>query len=385
MRQRNWPTAIITTVSILAATYYFVACSPVQFDSIPTPPVVGVVQQCQGNVCTSHHTDQVTSGSGAADILFVVDNGGSVSDIQATISDKFAHFVQGLAGLDYRIGIATTDVSSNESDTPNNYPRHYGSNPNSVNGDGRFQDGRLIQLSDGSYFVTPQTSNPSGVFAAAIKRDETQVCAQNGYAAAACPSDDPRGIYAANLQIQRNEQHFFRSGVGLNVVIISDDDERNQVNFPNRPEGNYDQPSSLVATANQAFPNNPLRVSAIITKPGDSACYNQRHGRDGNPNLFGFYGVLYSQLVNQTGGYIGSVCDGNYSTVLNSIASSVSGQISGFQPLACTPINNQYTVVYTPRLAQNITTTANWSTKTVTFDQPLPANTTASIEYDCAQ
>jgi hypothetical protein len=377
LRRRNDLTSLFAYVSMVLALYYFVACAPVQFNSVPMPVTPGVVEQCANGSCVSHHTDQISSGAGSADILFVLDNGGSVSDIQKTLASRFARFIQSVSSLDYRIGIATTDVSTLVSDTPLNYPRP-------VNGNGALQDGKLVQLSDGSFFVTPQTSNAVQVFSQAIQRPETATCEGSGYNASSCPSDDPRGIYAASLQIQRNEQHFFRDGVSMNIVIVSDDDERNTSGFPGRPEASYDQPSSLIAAAAQHFPNNQFRASAIIIKPGDTGCYNQRFGRNGNNQLYGHFGDLYADLVQRTGGYLGSVCDSDYSNVLNSIATTISGQVSEKQ-IACTPVNKKFVVTFVPQPAQDITVTADWLSNTLHFSQPLPASTTANIEYDCKE
>ena len=56
------------------------------------------------------------------DILFVVDNSGSMADEQANLAANFNFFIDQVAGtVDYRIGIVTTDLDSQVEVSPRNY------------------------------------------------------------------------------------------------------------------------------------------------------------------------------------------------------------------------------------------------------------------------
>jgi len=60
---------------------------------------------------TSHEDQFIQRTAEASDILFVVDNSGSMTEEQQALVDNFSHFIQYLAGtaLDYHIGVVTLD------------------------------------------------------------------------------------------------------------------------------------------------------------------------------------------------------------------------------------------------------------------------------------
>ena len=51
-------------------------------------------------------------GACKADILFVVDNSGSMYEDQVELATRFPKFLEAINNLDYNIAITTTDVSS---------------------------------------------------------------------------------------------------------------------------------------------------------------------------------------------------------------------------------------------------------------------------------
>lgn len=358
-----------------AYLFYAVSCAPVQFSGVATAAGATAVT-CTNKVCTTTHNDQLVIQSQPADILFVIDDSGSVSDVQANIAQKLGTFMQAVSGLDYRIGFTTTDISSNVSDTANNPPA-------AVNGNGAYQDGHLIQVdSSGDYFITPSTPNAASAFANTIQNPNTTTCVDSGYHN--CPSGDPRGIYAANLLINNNYNSFLRPNVPLTVVIVSDSDERNSGTLANLyPQGNLDLPATLISNFQAAYPSTSLVVDAIIVAPGDTACYNQRYHRNGDPYLFAWYAPIYASLVSQTGGVLGSVCESDYTTQLGQIGNGISQQ-SQTLTLACTPVNNQYTVSFSPQPSTTITSSANWTSNQISFNQVIPSGTTVTVSYSCS-
>src|SRR6185436_15414002 len=98
-------------------------------------------------------------------------------------------------------------------------------------GYGAFQDGKFLQFTNtshqgsGLYVINKNTPNAQDLFQGTIQRSETLACDQSGFSAAACPSTDERGIYAANLAIKSGQHSFFRQGAHLALVILSDENE----------------------------------------------------------------------------------------------------------------------------------------------------------------
>ncbi len=361
----------------------FVSCSPVKFAVEQEPakaygPNIVMPVSCSSGLCLQHHSDTKIAGPGKADIIFILDNGGSVADVQGRIAAQFSNFLNSISTIDYRIGIMTTDISSQISDTPYN-----------LNGNPALQDGRLVKLTNGQYFITPQTPDPQGTFAANIHRPETDVCLANNYQDSHCPSQDPRGIYAANLMVNSNYQNFLRPNVQTTFVIISDDDERNSTDLSKYgyPQGANDSPATLISNFASHFPGKKLKVSALVIKPGDIACYNDRYGRNGNPDLFGHYANIYASLVSQTGGVLGSICSNDFTAELGAIATGMDGseQVTSAD-FVCQPYKNKYQIKFLNTDGSNApatTVTPDFSNRKLQFASPLPANVKAVIDYDC--
>jgi len=367
----------LKTGVVIGTVSYYVACAPVKFGADNSAPS-GPTLKCTGSSCYQEHNDQITIAKEPIDVLFIVDDSGSVSDVQANIASRFNSFLNQLGQLDYRIGITTTDISSSVSDTRNNPPAV-------TNRYGALQDGKLIQVAgSGDFFVTPLTPNPAAAFGNTIQLPETATCANSGYEPSQCPSGDPRAIFAANLLIDANPHGFLRPSVPLTIVIVSDSDERNSLDLATEgyPQGHNDLPATLIANLNAKFPGKSLVVDAIVTKPGDTACYNARYGRDGNPHLFAWYARVYAELVTKTSGVLGSVCASDYTAQLGQIGAGVSQQAKTIT-LACQPQGNTYSVTFSPQPSTTINTNVDWATKKLSFSAPPAPGTVVTVSYHC--
>ena len=377
--------------SILVASFAllvladFVSCSPVQFEKQQLAPqnagpaIVSPVS-CTGGVCTQHHQDTTTGANPQANILFILDTSGSTTDIQASLASNLSGFVNGLSGVDYRIGLITTDVSSVASDTKNNFP-------DAVNLSGALQDAKLVALSSGSNFLTPQSASTE--ISAPQIAQAASACVSSHYNAAACLSDDPRAIFAANLFVSGNSGGFIRSGVPTTFVIISDADERNSNSLApyGYPQGTADAPNTFISNFHGAFPGTPLRVDTLVVQPGDSGCYDQRHGRDGNPLIYGFYAPIYANLAQQTGGVLGSICNSNFTAQLGAMPSAIpaSAQINSLG-MTCRPAHDAYTLNFTNMSGAPVSavpSTPDLANKKINLSSPLPVNVKAVLSYDC--
>lgn len=283
-------------LSMLAVSY-FVGCSKVNFEkeeaSAPVPCADGCVKPAADT-----QTLKIVGGGATVDILFVNDNSGSMSFEQNEMADSFSSFVQSLdqKDLDYRIGIITTDVSTaaTQSANPNEPNLHTTNNEaRAINQNGALQDGNLIKLSDGGYFITPSTANREALFAEAIRRGdggkETEKCetflkssvstaqgstAYNDALKVNCASGDERGIFAASLAVSKNSASFIRQGAQLAIVIVADEDVRSGAY--GKYGGSYshrlalqDLPTTLLSNIQSKHPGKQVSVHSIIVKPGN--------------------------------------------------------------------------------------------------------------------
>ena len=111
LRFRFWLTAAIVGM--------FVSCSDVAFRNDPSfNRCQNFNQDCVTVDGEDHFDYQVCSGNEKVDILFVDDNSASMYTEQTKMGDKFPDFADALSGLDFQIGITTTDLAQGGSLLP---------------------------------------------------------------------------------------------------------------------------------------------------------------------------------------------------------------------------------------------------------------------------
>lgn len=337
---------VLLTLSLLETS-----CSKVEFKSQPNNSCVQTNQQYGSDACTTSNGYNVYSYSlttGKVDILFVVDNSRSMYTEQTEMANRFSGLASSINSLDWQIAVTTTDIST----SPNN------STPNDANGSGTLQDGKLIYFPNGSKFIRKSDSNTQSQFEQTIMRPETQVCEANG---SPCPSNDERGIYAANLAVELastrgnvGSNRFFRPDAHLAIVILSDEDERSNGGNIANDNGLYDLqtrdlPETLVRNVESSLgPGKIFSVHPIIVKPTDSSCNSQEKTQAGTSGSFDRYGNIYAELAtpnsalqalgNIVDGHLGDICATNYTSELGDMGQIITQNVSIIQ-LACAPIN----------------------------------------------
>lgn len=247
----------------------------------------------------------VTSNN-KADIIVVVDNSGSMSAEQASMAARFGTFLDQLNGLDWQVGIVTTDMSANA-------PK---------------KDGRLLEISGlaGQYKLTSgmDLNQAKQFFAKTIQRPASE---GSGY---------EQGIAATYRAVLRNAEAssssnpnngFLRSGAVLSVVVVTDADETNPAGtqVQNRPE-------NLVNLVKNTYPGKAFGFHSIIVRPDDLACLNLAgSGNEG-------YGYAYASASALTGGVVGTVCSQDYGSQLAAMGRATIDLIASAN-LSCAPID----------------------------------------------
>ncbi len=217
---------------------------------------------------------------GLADILFVVDNSGSMSDSQQKLADSFETFINWLVGgqVDYRIAITTTDMLD---------PAHQG----------RFQGNPKV--------LTPTTPNVVAAFQAnATVGDEG--------------SGDEQGLIAALAAVtaplaQVENAGFLRDAARLFVVFVSDENDSSPQSVDHYRNG-------LLAVKG----GDPSKLFvAAIAGPSPFGCFVFPEQADAGPR--------YEEIVDDTGGLFGSICETNFGTILQDLAFEVVSVQSVFE------------------------------------------------------
>jgi len=334
------------------------------------------------------------------EIVFVMDNSGSMADEQLKMAQAFPSIVSymDLQNLDYRIAITTTDVRTEN--------QAYIFKYNSA------KRGDFIKFSDGSYYLTPKSENIESLFSAAIQRPESRDDSNPG-------SDDERGIYAANLSIMNNQKTgFFRKGSHIAWVFVSDEDVRSTGIWSsyfgvNLPEA-LDYPATLVENISKyVSPNNTTSAHAIVIRPnqysstGQNQCFNLQNSQANRRAAYGYFYLymtnpnhnpLRSDLRNKTyaqifgdrllPGTTGSICDSSYSQSLGSMVQTINqaaaygNQNKTVYELPCRHLRDTLTFDHKP---QNLQVDLINEGSSVRLSRPLTNTEYLDAELECEQ
>ena len=325
------------------------------------------VNTVDGSICYDQYDYTIDTMSQPKDILFVVDNSGSMYFEQQRMGNMFPNFINMLQDVNYRIAITTTDV-----EVP-------GNPADNVNGFGAFQNGNLVPFEtdrfylDGSLAVTSEQD----LFEDTITWEQTDICERNNYVDLFCPSGDERGILAAYLTMEKNPDSFIRPIGHMALVILSDEDEGSQGNLI---DPSIEEPRNFIAEFKDMYPNKSLSVHSIIIQPGDTQCLNNQRN-PGHPP--GFYGNTYNELTSLTqDGIQGDICasNQNYSAQLEDMGESIS-QVR--EVLPCSPVDGDVQIDFIPEPNFPITYTLNESQNEIVFSRGLPSGTEVRFRFSC--
>ena len=221
------------------------------------------------------------------DILFVVDNSGSMSNDQTNLSVNFSSFINFALTLnvDYHIGITTTDTEGNFNPF----------NPNSTPG----------QLVGNPPWVDRNTPNAIDTFKNNVKVGDSGSADEKGLAGAYLALSDPQ----INTPPPNGNQGFMREDAPLFIVIISDEADKS-------PETidfylNYFQ--NL-----KRFRQDYFTASAIV---GDTPNGCTR----ASDNTTAQAAPRYIDFATRSGGLWETICTDNWSTTLETIGSHAFG------------------------------------------------------------
>jgi hypothetical protein len=342
----------ITFLALYLVAGLWTGCSEVSFQEAPKAACNGFNQACVLEVVGDkkynvfEYTETVPQP--LVDILFVDDNSKSMIIEQEKMGERFPNFLASIGGLDWRIAVTTTDIFA--------------------------QGGNLLEFSPGLRILTPSMSGSDALFKSTIRRSEIG-------------SGDERGIYAANLVIDRKSQNqFFRDSAHFAVVILSDEDERSYGGTLSSgtqtidPLESYDFPETFKSNVtNKLGSSKTTSVHSIVIKPGDSACKQMQD----NQTHIGQYGTIYALLSQMTQGILGDICASDYGAQLATIGNQIVKHISSMK-LACEPATGaglEPVIIIKPQTSPATQGTINGDQ--IFFDHPLPAGTEISLKYRC--
>jgi len=240
----------------------------------PDEPLIQVVVDGEGSAVSSWSDRFEQEPARPVDVLFIVDNSGSMSGEIDNLADTFEVFINGFAslGLDYQIGVITTDM-----DDPS-------------------QSGRLLGPDP---IIHPGLADPVAAFVAATEQGASGSGSEKGLAAAQAALSAPL-ITSSNVGLVRKD-----SSLSLIVISDEDDDSRDTI-----------VPATFASWL-ETYQGDPAltRFSAVAGPPsGLLPCISLISGISATP------AIRYNRVVRDTGGIHISFCDMDMSSILSSLA-----------------------------------------------------------------
>ena len=239
-------------------------------------------------VLESEQTDVFVQVTGQdVDVLFVVDDSGSMGEEQSNLASNFSQFINEASTWqnDYNVGVTTTDIDSDSGRllgnprivTPATWQSFQGSVQVGTNGSGTEKGLNAAQLA----LTLPNIADTNTPCAADTDCTEPDAC-YDGF----CGGPN-RG--------------FLREDASLEVVFVSDEDDQSPadlsfyINFFKNIKGFYN--------------SNLFHAHAIVGPPGGCSSSN------GDATA----GMRYIDLANATGGNVASICQSDFADSLASI------------------------------------------------------------------
>ena len=324
-------TAILTSTMAFSA-----ACNESNFkgraDKI-NPTVVKDFKQDEYPVVTTSHTqgnkgeaqdENFEQGEwGKLDILVVIDNSNSMQEEQANLSSKLEPLLSHVEKADWQISVITTD--------PNDFCQR-----------------ALIKKTD---------LNAKTKFSNAVNAGING----NGL---------ERGILRAvvGLKAECTTQKWVRPDSTLAVLIVTDEDNCGPgPNTNNYCSGAADLNSSYLYDylATIRKPGVDAKVYGVIWEPG-TACSGAFSE-----------GTAYKEVIERTGGKMGSICDADYSTTLRAMSQDIAQIVKYEFPLAHSPDDGTLQILVDKQ---------NWDKfvlegQIVKFTQPPPFGSKVEVTY----
>ena len=318
-----------------------------------------------------HQADAVLNNK--IDILWVVDNSGSMDPLQSNLTSNFSSFITNFQnkGFDYKIAVTGSDA----------YLAGKMSNGTSYGGAAsiaQFKQGSN-GANSGVRVIVPSTPNLIQTFV-------------TNATTGSVGSGDERIFQSITSAMSSSlNTGFLRAGAFFAVVLLSDEDD-----FTNytRAEGagsdhNYNQTgllavndfiTSLDTLTSSTVTNRQYNVSAITVE--DSAC-QASHSQAAPSSIIG---TRYMDLVNKTNGILGSVCDSSFANSLSFIQQRIVELSTSFK-LDSIPKQSTIVVTVNGSVIAN-STTSGWTyssdSNSITFHgSSVPAaSATVNIAYD---
>jgi hypothetical protein len=283
------------------------------------PPVV------EPPLPTKHQQEFVQNDRSKLDILWVIDNSGSMAEIQNQIRQNFRQFAEHMQTMDvdFQMGVTTTDVCTGRRQNPEDEacPGYQG--PAGLQGQLHRVNGTSITSSLSANMLEEFSALSNvGIGGSSFEHGLTAV----RQAVASETVDAPTGL-------KRNDSY-------LAIMVVSDEeDDGVGLSRPNEQGINYWKDgktryfydaAALVADLKVMLPDGRFSLNAIVgtRQPSGSMCTY----RSGNRQASALEeGAEYHKAATLTGGMTESICDESWSAKFDRLARGINNQLHAFK------------------------------------------------------
>lgn len=261
------------TAWILLPTGVF-ACSEYQINQ-PVPPFGDANPAELDNPVKIDRIVQVTTP--AVDIMWIIDNSGSMLEEQTQLAQNFPAFMPYIlgSGLDYHIGVVSTDMNANK------------------------ESGKLVAADNHDRWITNDSDDPTGMF-------EQMATLGTGGSSTECGRE--AGYTALELLGTTDNAGFLRDDrtTGIHVIVVSDEPDLSNTAVITKPE--------FIDWMNGLRPEEPelATFSSIVNPPEDSGPLNPS-------------GIDYITLTQGIGGILWPIHTDSWISVLEQLAIQAAG------------------------------------------------------------
>ncbi|HOX45877.1 MAG TPA: choice-of-anchor D domain-containing protein [Myxococcota bacterium] len=233
-----------------------------------------------------------------SDVLFVVDNSGSMGWAQTELANNFASFIAYATSLevDYHIGVITTEV--NDAETGQGDP------------DRDIFPGVLVQAPGRPKIITNQTPELNAAFT------------DNVNVGTCCSDEQEAGLQAAHMALSEPlvsdpaaNDGFVREDAKLYLIMLSDEQDQSR----GEPDFYVDFFQSIKGFRNTAW----MKMSAIVGDAPDGCPAGAAEPTAGS-------GSRYIEVANRTGGIFESICTSNWAQSLQNLGIDAFAAIQEF-------------------------------------------------------
>lgn len=342
---------------------YLIATKPGYNAYVSPSPLEVTVATSNLNYRPVVYEKDVTPSDNKVDVILVIDDSKSMAPDNSKLAQRLQGFVDGLKNsqLDWQMCVTVTRAQD----------------AGGINYWGLVRKWTNY-IGNPQYVLNGGANNLNQIFPATIA----------DIGAGWANSDDERGIKAAWYNIEYASYNTcYRKDASVAVIAISDEDVRSvggnqsQVYYNGelKPLEADDYPQNYVTKMKQEFGmNKRFTFNSIIVKPNDTACMAEQDLELATTGAKAHYGYKYQELSQLTGGYVGSICDTDYTNSINYFKDRVVNTVASL-PLECTPVGD-ITVTVTPTVGGLSTSIVNNS---IVFNPAIPAGRRVKLEYKC--